>query len=186
MARPLLSFAGVRNHHKPASVCGLTASSLVKSLALLGAVHFIISGRRLMQSIQQENYYSGAVLHYKSCYPKLGLKPLKNRELFGELVEEHGFKTGIEIGVKKGEFAKIILDQWKSCTEYHLVDVWSKQENYEDVANVADSDHEKFYLETKENLKKYENKTHFHRMFSTDAAKKFDKGSIDFIYVGEK
>jgi|EP01082_Thalassiosira_pseudonana_P005558 hypothetical protein len=93
------------------------------------------------------------------------------------------FSWGIEIGVKQGDFAKKVLDTWKSCDEYHLVDLWAKQENYKDVANVEDAVHDKFYEETKDALKSFEDKVHYHRMYSTEAATKFKDESIDFIYV---
>jgi len=121
--------------------------------------------------------------HPVSCYPKIGLRPLRNRAEMPELLEEHKLKSGIEIGVKQGSYAKLILDGWKSCEKYHLVDLWAKQENYEDVANVDNNTHDKFYEETKETLKSHGGKAEYHRMLSTEAAKKFDKESIDFIYV---
>ena len=67
-----------------------------------------------------------------------------------ELLEEHKLKSGIEIGVKQGSYAKLILDGWKSCEICILVDLWAKQENYEDVVNVDNNTHDKFYEETKE------------------------------------
>lgn len=124
-----------------------------------------------------------------SCYPKHGLKPLKHRNELGGLLEEHGLKSGIEIGVKQGDFAKELLDDWKTCEKYHLVDLWAKQENYKDIANVDNSTHETFYQEAKDKLESHHQgpaggeKIEFHRMLSTEAAKKFEKESIDFIYI---
>ena len=43
-----------------------------------------------------------------SCHPKRGLRPLKHRNLMGDLLEEYGFKTGVEVGVKQGAYAKIV------------------------------------------------------------------------------
>ena len=54
----------------------------------------------------------------------------------GDLLEEYVFKTGVEVGVKQGAYAKIVLGQWKSCRSYKLVDPWRHQENYVDIANV--------------------------------------------------
>ena len=54
----------------------------------------------------------------------------------GSLLEEYGFTTGVEVGVKQGSYAKIVLSQWKSCQSYKLVDLWKHQENYMDGANV--------------------------------------------------
>ena len=54
----------------------------------------------------------------------------------GSLLEEYGFKTGVEVGVKQGSYASVVLSQWKSCQSYKLVDLWKHQENYVDKANV--------------------------------------------------
>ena len=119
-----------------------------------------------------------------SCIPKRGLRPLKNRDELPFLLEEHGFTSGIEIGVKQGDFANHMLKNWKSCKEYHLVDVWAQQENYKDIANVNDATHNKFYEETVQKMKAHTNvATTFHRMYSTEAVKKFEKESIDYVYI---
>lgn len=118
-----------------------------------------------------------------SCYPKLGLRPLKNRDEIGILLQEHGFTTGVEVGVKKGEFAKQILDTWKSCVSYKLVDLWDKQENYKDIANVESQVHEEYYKETLSRLEPYKDKIQTYRMYSTEAAKKMKPNSLDFAYI---
>jgi Predicted O-methyltransferase len=118
-----------------------------------------------------------------ACYPKIGLRPLKSRDEIGTLLQEHGFKTGVEVGVKKGEFAKQILDKWSSCVSYTLVDLWDKQENYKDIANVASQVHEEYYKETLSRLELYKNKIQVYRMYSTEAAKKMVPNSLDFAYI---
>jgi len=119
----------------------------------------------------------------KSCIPKLGLRPLKNRDELLDLVQEHGFTTAIEIGVKAGNFAMHFLKSWKTLKKYHLVDLWAHQKNYIDASNGNDARHEKMYETTRRRLKPWEDKTEFHRMLSTEAAKGFEKESIDFIYI---
>jgi hypothetical protein len=49
------------------------------------------------------------------CVPKRGLRPLRKREDLPALLEEHGLKSGVEVGVQKGKFAEHILQNWKSC-----------------------------------------------------------------------
>ena len=100
-----------------------------------------------------------------------------------DLVQEHGFTTAIEIGVKGGNFALYFLKSWKTLKKYHLVDLWAHQKNYIDGSNGNDASHEKMYDRTKRRLKPWEDKTEFHRMLSTEAAKDFEKESIDFIYI---
>ena len=79
------------------------------------------------------------------CVPKRGLRPLRKRKDLPALLEEHGLETGVEVGVQEGKFAEYILQNWKSCKSYKLVDIWAHQENYHNVANVADSAHNQYY-----------------------------------------
>lgn len=118
-----------------------------------------------------------------SCYPKKGIRPLKNRDEIGDLLQEHKMEIGVEVGVKQGDFAQIILSKWKSCKSYKLVDLWAKQENYKDVANVRNEVHEQFMQETKDKLEQYNNITEYYRMYSVEAAKKMRSESIDFVYI---
>ena len=158
----------------------LAGAFVVLSLTRSNTTPSNVEGASFVSSFAASNINSSS---HSSCYPKIGLRPVKSREELPKLLEDHKLKSGIEIGVKQGSFAKYILDSWKSCEKYHLVDLWAQQENYKDIANVENATHDKFYEETKEHVKGYEEKTEFHRMLSTEAAKNFDKESIDFIYV---
>merc|ERR1712086_974128 len=53
-----------------------------------------------------------------------GLPTFKNREDLGKIMEAQGFTIGAELGVKQGNYARVILTDWFSCNEYHLVDLW--------------------------------------------------------------
>ena len=156
---------------------------LVVSTVLL--ICLWISTQNFVRYDKTYNYLVDQASHDNTldCIPKVGLRPLKNRNEIPLLLEEHGFETGIEVGVKRGQFSKHMLDNWKSCKTYHLVDLWAHQENYKDFANVQNDVHENFYQATVENTKLYQNITKYHRMYSTEAAKKFEKESIDFIYI---
>ena len=93
-----------------------------------------------------------------------------------------GFKVGVELGVQSGGFAGIMLNTWKSCDKYYLVDLWSQQNNYHDWANVDNATQEKVMNDAKNNLKQWESKTVFIRNY-TSAALPFVPGLVDFIYV---
>ena len=118
-----------------------------------------------------------------SCYPKRGLRPLKDRILMGYLLEEYGLTRGVEVGVKQGNFALSVLSQWKSCQSYKLVDLWKHQENYVDKANVDQETQDRYFQETKATLKAYGNVTEYYRMSSTEAAKQMERDSLDFAYI---
>lgn len=90
---------------------------------------------------------------------------------------------GVELGVKQGEFAAEVLKKWKDVSAYHLVDPWVQQEDYADIANVVDAQHDMFMHETEARVAPYGSKVHIHRAMSFDAVKEFDDCSLDFVYV---
>jgi hypothetical protein len=170
----------------------LVAFSSISSVLLFMAASSLFAGSRHFDSVLYQAVETSKITHVdlplaatssSSCYPKMGLIPLKHRDQLGDLAEKHGLKSGIEIGVKEGDFARTMLSNWKSCEKYHLVDLWAQQTNYKDVANVNNAVQEDFYQRAKTVLGEHKHKTEFHRMLSTEASKKFEKESIDFIYV---
>jgi len=134
---------------------------------------FITSLSTSTSSLQQET----------SCYPPLGVAPVRRRNDLGILLQERNFTTGIEVGVQNGMFSKRTLENWNSCTSYKLVDLWAQQENYEDTANKDNAVHDKIFDTAKKRLKKWEDKTEFFRMYSSEAAKLFPHESTDYIYI---
>lgn len=148
-------------------------------IILLGALYMLLVVSRATINENEKHIRTAS----SSCYPKLGLRPLKQRNELPKLLNEHNFTSGIEIGVKQGEFAKHMLEGWDTCEKYHLVDLWEQQDNYKDVANVDNDKHNQFYQDTLENVKSQEGKIEIHRMLSTEASKRFANESIDFIYV---
>ena len=115
----------------------------------------------------------------KNCYPNRGLRPLKDRKEMGILLEEHGLKTGAEVGVQTGTYSDIVLSKWKSCQSYKLIDAW--------IHTVGATPDEKtgdlILGMTKRLLRKYQNITEYFRMTSHEAAKKIEHSSLDFIYI---
>ena len=64
------------------------------------------------------------------------------------------------VGVRTGAYALSNLKNWHSCQEYHLVDVWKQQENYEDSINVDQEQQEQNYNKTMHNMRNYLAKVH--------------------------
>jgi hypothetical protein len=68
------------------------------------------------------------------------IPPLKTRYDIARLCEEEGLKTGVfihscyvtktgvELGVQNGNFAKQNLLNWPSCERYYMVDLWAPLE----------------------------------------------------------
>jgi len=117
------------------------------------------------------------------CHPRLGLRPLRDRGDMGSLLEEYGLKTGVEVGVKLGQFSREVLSKWKSCQSYKLVDPWEHQKNYNDAANVNQQAQNDNFEKTKVALRQWDNITEFYRMYSIQAAKQMKEESLDFVYI---
>tara|TARA_A100001011_G_C14303001_1_gene841716 strand:+ start:584 stop:1192 length:609 start_codon:yes stop_codon:yes gene_type:complete len=88
--------------------------------------------------------------------------------------------VGAEIGVKEGDFSKILLSGWHGCKLY-LIDPWENQDK-----NIYDEDihdHESDYHKTQYNLRDFSGRYEIIRQYSNDAHSHFAKNSLDFIYV---
>lgn len=112
-----------------------------------------------------------------------GLPALRTRNNLGALLQKRNFTDGAEVGVQKGYHAKTLLQNWKSCKSFKLIDLWAHQKNYEEGANVDDAAQEGHYQETKKLLEPFKDKTEFLRMLSVEAAQKIPDRSLDFVYI---
>mmetsp|Transcript_426 Transcript_426/g.596 ORF Transcript_426/g.596 Transcript_426/m.596 type:complete len:307 (+) Transcript_426:172-1092(+) len=99
------------------------------------------------------------------------------------ILQQLNFHTAVEVGVQKGLFAKRMLDKWKACTEYKLVDLWGMEQGYEEPGNHSKKWHEMVYNEAKRRMKPYMDKVEFFPMRSTEAANKLKDNHFDFIYL---
>jgi hypothetical protein len=115
-----------------------------------------------------------------------GLKNLKGRPVeipdcsrddLPQLFLEMGFKVGAEIGVDRGEFSEVIA---KSGLKLYSVDPWFSYEDYEHTRGQDELN--SLYERTKKRLAPYSNCT-IVRKNSMDAAKDFEDGSLDFVYI---
>ena len=123
-----------------------------------------------------ENYNSPYENYFQNCYM---------RDEILELVDHANMTIGVEVGVQKGMFAGKVLDVWKQCEMYNLVDLWQHQKNYNDTANVDNQEQEENMMETKHRMEVYgfTKRVKYFQMSSTDAAKLFEDKSVDFVYL---
>jgi glycosyltransferase involved in cell wall biosynthesis len=104
-----------------------------------------------------------------------------NRNKLPQFLNKLGLKCGVEIGTFKGEFAKIILDEWSG--KLYMVDVWRSlsEEEYEDSSN--QKNHSDAYSDVMENIKGYEDRAFMLRMDSKQGSELFDNETLDFVYI---
>ena len=116
------------------------------------------------------------------------MAPISSRNQFPELLNGMGL-TGdaVEIGTHRGDYARIIANQWKG-EKLWCVDPWRKVEGYEAQekllwggAKTRDEDHE----EAQRYLGDYieSGKVSLIKGTSAEAVKKFTNGWLDFAYV---
>lgn len=86
---------------------------------------------------------------------------------------------GIEIGVNKGEFSKLLLTHW-NCKKLYLVDPWEKYSEYNEIFH----EHQNNFNETIKNLENFnEEKYEIVKDYSSNASKLFENDYFDFIYI---
>jgi hypothetical protein len=102
-------------------------------------------------------------------------------ELSSLFQEKNSLGKGVEIGVSKGEHARIILSKYLG--HLYLVDPWATQDpqEYEDITNFEN--HESNFYECAAYLSKYQSRYTAIRKKSLLAANDFDNESLDFVYI---
>jgi hypothetical protein len=98
-----------------------------------------------------------------------GLAPL-----FGKL----GYKTGVEVGVERGVFLETLCIA-NPLAKIYGVDSWKAYSGYRD--HVSQDKLDGFYEQTLERVRPHN--CELIRDWSTEAAKRFDDRSIDFVFI---
>lgn len=101
-----------------------------------------------------------------------------DRNTIVELWAKAGYKEGVEIGVASGEFSERIL---KTGIKLNCVDPW---DTYKD-SRLTVERQAKNYACTLGRLDSYikSGKCVIHKEYSEDASKKFEDGSLDFVFI---
>jgi hypothetical protein len=94
------------------------------------------------------------------------------------------FGQGVEVGVRQGDYSRILLGSWKGRL-LHSVDAWRSfdQNIYISTCNVSDAEHEKNFQITKERLQASGGRSNVIRATSRDASLSFEDASLDFVYL---
>jgi hypothetical protein len=104
--------------------------------------------------------------------------PNYGRNNLAELFYELKFKVGVEIGVERALYSKILFDANPNLHLY-CIDPWLAYKEYTD--HIRQSKIDGFYEIAKQNLDPY-NHTII-KKFSMDAVKDFSDNSLDFVYI---
>jgi hypothetical protein len=106
---------------------------------------------------------------------------MKNRNQFPKLLNNSQYQVGVELGVFRGNFSKIILDSWLG--NLYLVDVWKQMliKEYNDISNQQNPIN--VYSDCIKNISGYEDRAFMLRMSGEKAVNLFQDKSLDFIYI---
>ena len=139
-----------------------------------------------INSLQNENQMLKEQKQEIPDFKVWGVPIVDTRNDFGVLLESENKKVGLEVGVQSGVYSEIILNNWINCEKYILLDPWIHQEHYDDFANVDQNRQNALFDETKNRLKKFEDRgttLEYIRDFSENGRKLIPDDSLDFIYI---
>ena len=100
-----------------------------------------------------------------------------NRPIMAECLSDLEFNLGAEVGVAKGDHAKILCEANPNLHLY-CIDAWEHYKHYEDYLTTRLN---YFYDEAVKTLSNYD--TEIIRKYSMDAVKDFKDESLDFVYI---
>lgn len=120
---------------------------------------------------------------HRCNYQSMPLEISLNREGLAKLFAELGFTKGAEIGVEQGEYSEVLARNIY-YTKLFLVDAWKAYKGYRD--HVSQSKLDGFLEAVKARMKRFDadgKRIVIIRSFSVEAAREFDDGSLDFVYI---
>jgi len=103
---------------------------------------------------------------------------------FTKIINELGLKTGVEVGVHKGDFSEHILAN-SNIEKFYSIDAWMEDEATTRAARKK-CEHGKMelcYQETVGKLSKFGDRSVIIRGLSENVVKQFKNESLDFIYL---
>ena len=109
---------------------------------------------------------------------------ITKRTDFANIINELGLKTGVEIGVHKGNFSEHILAN-SNIEKMYSVDAWLEDEETTKAVRKK-CDHGKMelcYQETVERLSRFGKRSAIVRGLSEEVVKQFGNESLDFVYI---
>lgn len=114
--------------------------------------------------------------------------PNTGRNDLALLLHELDFKIGVEIGVQRGFYSKVLCDANPQMKIYG-VDPWESAENSkknqpgkQTQNSTSQNTCDRIYKDAVKRLRPY-SKYHILKEYSVDAAKRFEDESLDFVYI---
>jgi hypothetical protein len=92
--------------------------------------------------------------------------------------------TGVEVGVRKGDYSEHLLEYWKG-EKLISVDPWRAEapDDYRDVSNVSQDEHDVNHLGTCRRLARFGPRSKVWRKTGAEAVPAFPNGCLDLVYL---
>ena len=92
--------------------------------------------------------------------------------------------TGVEVGVRQGDFSEWLLELWTGL-RLISIDPWSAvpAQEYIDISNVTQDEHDSNHLQTCRRLARFGSRSEVLRRTSAAAAAELSSGSLSFAYL---
>lgn len=104
----------------------------------------------------------------------------QGRDDLAALFAELGYRVGVEIGVERALYSKVLLESNPDLTLFS-VDPWKAHRGYRD--HTSQNKLDSFYEETRELLAPFGKRSRILRGFSMDVVEGFRSRSVDFVYI---
>jgi len=104
--------------------------------------------------------------------------PDANRKNLARLFRKLGYKVGAEIGVESGRYSRCLC-KCNPRAKLYSIDAWTPYKGYRD--HVTQEKLDGFLEKAKERMAPYD--CELIKAFSMDAVKRFEDGSLDFVYI---
>ncbi len=105
--------------------------------------------------------------------------PNTNRQTLARLFYLLEFTKGAEIGVERAQYSEVLCSE-NPGVRLFCVDAWKAYRGYRD--HVSQEKLDRFYDEARARLARFPSASTI-RKFSTEAARDFDDGELDFVYI---
>lgn len=102
-------------------------------------------------------------------------------ETISNILNKIGAKTGVEIGVFKGEFSRNILERWNGTL--YLIDPWRELSDEEYLDSSNHKNHQDAFAQTMESIKGFESRAFMLRGLGEEMVHLFKDNSLDYIYI---
>jgi hypothetical protein len=110
---------------------------------------------------------------------------VRRREEIPLLLNSLGLtRTGVEVGVRKGDYSEHLLQHWKG-ERLISVDPWRTEapDDYRDVSNVTQDEHDLYYLQTCRRLARFGGRSEVRLETGAQAVATLPDGCLDFAYL---